>query len=128
LNHGNDFVVGIIERRPDEIIHGCIHHQKTLAIVFLSVNNRSDQHSGRPHNRAARFEQQMHIQPAQRTGYCVRETHHILGELQSRFLIGNPQPTSGIDVIQRVPIGAQLTNKVGHSSHCFRERRDIRDL
>ena len=60
-------MIGIIQRRPHQIIHRRIDDQKLLGTVRLPVEHASEQSARRPHDGTARLEQKMHFQSAQRT-------------------------------------------------------------
>ena len=48
----------------------------------------------------------MYIQPAQGFGHCPRISRNIIGKLQARFLIINPESAAGINVVDAVSIRA----------------------
>ena len=67
-------MIGVIQRRSQQIVHGRIDDQELLLAVGLLVQQASEQGSGWSNNGAAGFEQEMHLQIPQRfqQGGCVR--------------------------------------------------------
>src|ERR1700733_14556051 len=56
LPYREDFVVRVVKRRPDQIVHRRIDDHETLVLALLEIDDRSDQRAGIANDRSARLQ------------------------------------------------------------------------
>ena len=107
-NHRHDLVIGIVKRRPQQVVHGGIDHDELLAVIPLAIDDASEQHSGRPDDGAARLQQQMNARALQRRQQRLGVLLGLASENSFRGLsVGDSQSAAGVDVANIDALGPQ---------------------
>ena len=62
MDHGQNLVVGLVERRPDEVVHAGIRDYESLSPIALHVENPGQQSTRLGDQETARLNQQTYLQ------------------------------------------------------------------
>src|SRR5262249_23384566 len=71
LVHRHNFVIALVQRRPDEIVHSRIQNIELYTTRLLDVTNAREQNAGVTHKKTARFDQNPNTQVVQRLHNCI---------------------------------------------------------
>ena len=81
--HRNDLVIGVIEGRPDEIIHRRILNDEIIPVVLLHIDHARHQNAGIAGNHAAGLEDIFQAEMAKRAlhhgGIFIGMGRHVIG-------------------------------------------------
>ena len=128
-HHRNNLVICAVERGADQVVHGGVDYQESLAVIALAVDHRGQQDSGGPDDGAAGLEQQANVETTQRRGQRLRIRSDLGGEfLRVRLFVGDAQSAAGVDVVDLVAVGAQFADQIRHARHRFAKGGDVGDL
>src|SRR2546430_966637 len=71
LSHRHDFVIALIERRSDQVVHASIDDGEFLRARFFDVPDARQQYAGVADEKTTRLDEDSNIQLAQRRHNCV---------------------------------------------------------
>ena len=102
-------MVGAVQGRPDQIVHGGIHDQEGLVGIRLLVENLRQEDPGVADDRAARLEDQHAFEVLEERRDRLRK---ILGLRRDFILIGDPEPPADVQIADLHPDAFELLHKV----------------
>ena len=76
LNDRYNFVIALVQRRPDEIVHAGIDDSEFFTPGLLDVTNAREQNAGVADKKTARLDKNPNTQIAQRRHNCISVIAH----------------------------------------------------
>ena len=122
-----DVVVGVVERRADEVVHAGVEDDEGLGGALLDVHDLGDQDAGIADEDAAGLEQDAGAEIAE----PAADDLGIGGRRRRRRIvepIGDAEAAAGVDVVDDVAVGAQVADEVGEPLIGGVEGRQVGDL
>jgi hypothetical protein len=112
-------MVGVIERRTNEIVHACIANEKRFVSLF-HVENFGYEYAGVPGDASAWIKHQLKMIES----YRFYESPNIRGRVRCRFIgITNAQPTAHIQMLEFDSRSFNFRNKPHCDLSCIRKGR-----
>ena len=119
--------MGLVERRPDEVVHRRIDDDEGLGLAVLHVEHARHQDAGIADDQPAGLEDQRAAELARgaldHRGIGVR-----IGRRLVVVAVGNAEAAAEIDVGDGVAVGAQRAHEVGQQREGVVERLEFGDL
>ena len=119
--------MGLVEGRPDEVVHAGIDDDEGLGLGALHVEHARHQDAGIADDQPARLEDQRAVERARRPLDHLR----IGGRVRRRVVvvaIRNAEAAAEIDVLDGMAVGAQRAHEVGQQREGVVERLQLGDL
>ena len=120
-------MVGLIERRPDQIVHGGVHDREGLLRRRLHVEHARDEDAGIPGDHASRLEQKPHIEIA----HSLVDQPCVVGrERRGRFVapVRDAEAAAEIDELDAKSGAPQGLHKLLQQREGIAERGQVGDL
>jgi KaiC/GvpD/RAD55 family RecA-like ATPase len=89
-----DAVVGLVEGRAQQVVHGCVDDHEALAAVILHLEDAGEQHAGRGHEGASRLEKEREGKVADLGQHSSRQ---VKGRGTAGPLVVDTEPTADVD-------------------------------
>ena len=107
-DHGKDLVVSLVERRTDEVVHGCVGDDEVLGAVLLGVEDAGEQRAGLRDQEAPGLEEQVRVEAVE----CRADGPPVGCDAGCRVEGGaavlDAEASASVDVADVVSVGAQL--------------------
>ena len=121
--HHLDAVVGLVQRRPHQVVHGGIHHRKMLAFVVLQVLQAGQQQPGVAHQRATKLEGHARQPVGAPLRQAVKQRLHQRFRRGGRLVvIADAQATAQVQMPDGDALGFQLVHQGQYPVQCRQER------
>src|SRR6478609_5417808 len=117
----------VIERRTDKIVHGGVDDDKIPGLTMLHEQHTRHQNAGISNEQATGFKDQ----PAIKVAGGSLDHLGISSGMGRRLIViavGNAQPSTEIDMGDRMAIRSQCTHEFGKQRERIAERIKFRDL
>ena len=113
--YGQNLVMSLVERRPNEIIHPGIGNDKRLCAVLFNVKHPRQKRSSLRHKKAPGLQQQVGTEPV-----CGSDHSHRIGSRAGRRVeicipVLDPKPSPCIDIANIHAIRAQLSHQFSNT-------------
>ena len=127
--HYLDAVVGLVQRRSHQVVHGGIHHRKMLALVVLQVFQAGQQQPGVAHQCAAKLEGHARQSLGAPLRQAVEQRLHQRFGGGGRFIVvADAQSAAQVQMSDGDALGLQLVHQGQHTVQRRQEWRALGDL
>ncbi len=117
-SYGNNFMMRLVKRRTNEVIHASVKDDEVFLAIFLDVEHAGDKRSGLGDEKASGFEKEMDSFESadglfERGGVLL---NFFFGAEGQRCVIFDAQPSSGVEELDGQPIFTELLNERGDAA------------
>ena len=132
LLDGEDLVVGLVERRADEVVHAGVGDDEGLGSVLLDEEDAGEQSSSLRHDEAAGFEEEVGVYAGEDFGEGGGVLVDLLGRAEvggfQGIVIVDAEAPAGVDVADVVAIFAEVGDEGKNAFGSGGEGADAADL
>src|SRR5262249_44763159 len=123
--HRADLVVGVVERRPDEVVHGRVHDDEALGLGRLAVEHPRQEDAGVAHDRSPWLDDHGDAELA-RQRYQYARVVFVAGRLL--VTVADAETTAQIEIADRDATLAQRLGQRSEAGARVGERRRLGEL
>ncbi len=124
----NNFVVGVVERRADEVVHGGVGDDEGLAAVLLHVEDAGEECACLGDDEAAGLEEEMRGFVAEAFGQSFRIFFYLLCRIEGVSAVVDAETSASVNVADVVSVAAKIGDECGDPGEGSGEGLDFADL
>ena len=96
-------MIGLVEHRPDQVVHRAVNHDEALDVGLLDVKHARHERAGVADQHAAGLDNQLQPETAQRP----EQRGRVFRGRRRLFLVGDTETAAEVEVAQRHAAFAQ---------------------
>ena len=128
LADGEDLVVGVVERRADQVVHGGVGDDEGLFAVLFDEEDAGEQSASLSDDEAAGFEEEMGWLAGEAFGEGCGVLFYLLRRIEGGGAVVDAEAAAGVDIADVVAVFAQFGDEGGDAGEGGGEGGDLADL